>query len=388
MKPVRPGIALWIPAFAFLLSLWASPASAVPRYSARYEQNCVLCHVNPAGGGLRSLYATQFIVPAEMTLRRSAPEQMAAIDPQISKSILLGLDLRTIHHLSDREEIPFDNFLQMQGSVYLGVQLDPKFLAVVDRSMSGSGEVYGMGFILPYSGYVKAGRFVPSYGWRFDDHTQFVRQKPFQSSSTGVPAPVTDLGGPPLPGHDVGLEFAVYPGRLALVAAAVNGNRGSIQDNNDKPTYALQGLYRSNLAGIGLGLGGSFWHNQEPAGTRQSAGPYGYVKLGELIWLGEFDWSTFDPEQAANESFTGLTISQELTYRPLRGLELRATYDFHDPDLDRKNGARTRLGAGFELMPYPFVAVLAMVDIHQFEEGELAPLDDYTQLQVQAHFFY
>ena len=42
----------FLPAIAFLVVWVASNASqAVPRYSARYRQNCTLCHQNPAGGG-------------------------------------------------------------------------------------------------------------------------------------------------------------------------------------------------------------------------------------------------------------------------------------------------------------------------------------------------
>jgi len=45
-----------------LLASWlitAGEAGAVPRYSARYGQSCTLCHQNPTGGGMRTLYASQ-----------------------------------------------------------------------------------------------------------------------------------------------------------------------------------------------------------------------------------------------------------------------------------------------------------------------------------------
>lgn len=152
------------------------PALAVPRYSARYEQGCFLCHVNPTGGGLRALYATQFLVPTEMSMRRYTQEQIADIQPQPSKNLTIGMDFRTIHHTADLKAVPYDNFLLMQGSVYLAFQVDPRFLAYVERTVSATGEVFGLGYVLPYKGYVKVGRFVPAYGWRFDDHTLFVRQ--------------------------------------------------------------------------------------------------------------------------------------------------------------------------------------------------------------------
>ena len=55
--------------FAFLviatagLCLVVANGYTIPRYSARYGQDCNLCHVNPTGGGQRTTYATQYIVP-------------------------------------------------------------------------------------------------------------------------------------------------------------------------------------------------------------------------------------------------------------------------------------------------------------------------------------
>ena len=88
-------------AAGFVAWFSAEPAQALPRYSARYEQNCGLCHVNPTGGGQRTLYAAQYIIPSELAMRNATPEQLAAIDPQLSKSISIGVDLRWEDHHAD-----------------------------------------------------------------------------------------------------------------------------------------------------------------------------------------------------------------------------------------------------------------------------------------------
>ena len=56
-RPLRSGTWFTL-ALVAISALPALEAGAVPRYSARYEQNCMLCHVNPTGGGMRSSYAT------------------------------------------------------------------------------------------------------------------------------------------------------------------------------------------------------------------------------------------------------------------------------------------------------------------------------------------
>lgn len=186
----------------------------------------------------------------------------------------------------------------------------------------------------------------------------------------------------------MGLELAILPGRLALSVAAVNGNLGSTLDNNEKPAYAAQAIYRTQISPVGLGLGGSFWRNEEPSGVRTAAGPYGYLKLGELLWLAQVDWSSLNPDDPLLRDFTALTHSHEITYRAARGVELRGILDFHDPDLDRKSGSRSRYGAGVVIMPVPFVSMQATFSAHRFDRGELAAGKDYNQLEVQLHLFY
>ena len=87
--PVRLAVTL-------LLLVGASAAHALPRYTAVYGQNCVLCHVNPTGGGMRSLYASQFLVPEEIAASGWQPEEMETLSPQISPNLAVGLDLRTL----------------------------------------------------------------------------------------------------------------------------------------------------------------------------------------------------------------------------------------------------------------------------------------------------
>jgi hypothetical protein len=377
-----------------LLVVRPQAGQATPRYSARYGQTCGLCHVNPTGGGLRTLYATQYLVPAEMSMITYTQERLASIDPQLSKNVTAGADLRTIYHRADRRDVGYDDFLQMQGTLYLAVQPDERVTLYLDRGISSTNEVYGLAYVLPFHGYIKTGRFVPAFGWKFDDHTMFTRVKPFQASPVGSPGTAADLDGTPLPGNDVGLEAGFFPGRLSLSAALVNGNRGSTADDNRKPAVLGTALYRANLDGVGLGLGGSIYRNNEVAGVKTSGGPYGYLHYRPLTWLAEFDWSnlrTIETSGAATplpDHYRGLTVSQELTLRLFRGVELRATYNFYDPDTARPSGARSRYGAGYQVMPYPFLAFLGMVDVHHFENGTLVTGHDYTQFGVQAHFFY
>ena len=206
----RRGHAMAIVAFAILWGvLPALRSDAVPRYSARYGQRCGLCHVNPTGAGMRTAYASRQLVPEEIAWSSGARDSLYLPDPQLTRSISIGTDFREMYVGSDRGLHNLD-FFQMQGDLYLAFQLDSKTSLYYDHGMSNSYELFGTAYLLPLTGYLKAGRFVPAYGWKFDDHTMWVR---------------SDLGfGPPL-NTDVGGELGLQPGPFDVQLGLSNGDR-------------------------------------------------------------------------------------------------------------------------------------------------------------------
>ena len=356
----------------------ATRASATPRYAARYEQRCSLCHHDPSGGGKRSLYATQYLLPTEMAARGLSIEEITGEGPMIGEKLSIGFDLRTLHTYSEREE-DLDNFFQMQGDVYLAFHLNDRFSAYVDQSGSGTTEAYGLGYVLPASGYLKVGRFAPPYGWRVGDHTLFVR----------------DRQGLAPPGHtDVGLECGLFPGGFTLQAAVVNGSLGSTRDRDRNLAGVGRVGYRLTAAGLGLALGGSVLYNPYDGDAMTLAGPFWSLSGGPVVWLGEVGWqiqesSGLQSAQAADAAeVTQFTTSHQLALQLQQGWDVLATYDFTDPDLDLKDGAITRYGLGTEVLLYPFLHL--RLAGHLTEEDRPAPQTDETYLatELQVHFLY
>src|SRR5713101_4551597 len=171
-RTMRPGARLGMAVLVGLAgvnALLAFQARALPRYGARYEEKCGLCHLNPTGGGLRTAYASQKLVPEDIAWSKAKPEIVAGIEPHISKNILIGTDFRELYLGSDAP-VPLRNFFQMQGTIYFDFELDPKVSLYYAHGMTDTRELFGLDYLTPIL-YVKAGRFVPSYGWKFDDHT-------------------------------------------------------------------------------------------------------------------------------------------------------------------------------------------------------------------------
>jgi len=356
-----------------VVSAWLGcvvPAGAVPRFAARYAQNCQLCHVNPTGGGQRSLYASQFIVPTELAMRRLPPDEAAKINPQVGDNVTLGADLRTLFLSSERSAVG-SGFFQMQASLYLALQLDERWSACLNRGQGGGVEAFGLGYVLPASGYVKVGRFVPAFGLQLEDHTAAVRE---------------ELGLAPPAHTETGVEVGLYPGRFAVNLALLNGAPGASRDNNGALATSVRASGRARLGPLLLAAGGSLRRNPEPRGERLQGGPFATLVWGPLTWLGEFDWARLDSTDGGR--VTAWVTTHELTWALRQGLDARATYSFHDPDLERLGGAQARWGAGLDARPYPFLGLQAMVNLYRRDDGpELAGRDD-TQTVVMAHFFY
>ena len=378
----------WIP---FLLAsvgglcLAVVNAYTIPRYSARYEQDCNLCHMNPTGGGQRTTYSTQYIVPKELSLLGLDDEALAKIDPELSKAVTIGADARTMYFLSDLDETavletpPPENFFQMQGNLYLNLQMTDRFSLYFDKGIgpaSSTPELYGLGYILPANGWVKVGRFVPDFGWRTPDHTAFVRQY---------------MGFIP-PGHtDVGLEVGINPGNLVLTGAVLNGQLGQTRDVDDRLELTGRALYRAHLARAGAALGGSILWNRQFDQEQTAYGPFGYFQLKPVSWTWEADLSERkDISGTTGTSITAFLTSHELAIQLRQGLDLKGTLDIYDPDVDEDTGKRLRYGFGAESILYPFVRLDAMAYLYRnLEEGGIDyPETEYFQFAGQIHFFY
>jgi len=340
----------------------ASPARAIPRYSAAYGQDCKLCHVNPTGGGLRDLYASQFIVPEELAARAWRPEEAEVLSPELGSSVIFGLDFRT---LLQGQEGGDGTLLAMQGDLYLAANLGFDLQAYFEQGIYGTGEVFGAWRGFPLDGYVKAGRFLPDYGWRFADHQMFNRR--YLMDSGGTDTPRTFYGS--------GIEVGVSPGPITLTGSV----QGETEQTGD--AYTARGLWHLRPGPVNAGLGGSVLRRDRPDDSRRVAGGIWYLAAGPVTWLGEVD-------ETRQDDRLGNLVSQEVTVRVKRGFDLRGTYSFQDPDRHLQNGSRQRYGGGLVWMPLPVFNLLAMGNYWKIDEGELVTGSDYLEGELVLHLFY
>ncbi len=347
---------------AFLLTDGLRPAHALPRYTAQYGQSCILCHSNPTGGGMRSLYASQYIVPEEIAARGWTEEESEIQSPQISPNLTVGADLRTLAYQTEGGN---GSTIAMQGDVYLEAALGTASMIYVEQGINGTGEVFGLTRFSLLDGYAKAGRFLPDHGWRFADHQMFNRR--YLLSAEGSDSPRSLIQ----PGFEVGIS----PGPI-LVTASLQGNSRQHGDN-----YAGRVLLRKSLGALNLGAGTSMVRRQLLDGHARNSGLFGYLAWGPATWLGQVDETNLLGR-------TGRLVAHELTFAVRPGQDLRLTYNYQDPDIDLITGARRRYGVGVAHMPTPYWSLLLMGNYWDTQPGELVAENDHYEGQLVVHWFY
>ena len=330
------------------------------------------------GGGERTPYATRYIVPREMAVATLDEETLGRIDPQINDVITIGTDVRTFFFKSQDKLGRAQDFFQMQGNLYLAFQIAPKLSTHLAYGINQEHEVYGLAYVLPTNGYVKVGRFTPDYGWKFADHTAFVR---------------SGMGFIPPQHTDVGVEVGLTPKRAMVTLGVYNGRPGNLNDADNSLAVGGRATYRGNLGGVGLCLGGSGWRNtDEFEGTRTAFGPLYYLGWKRLTSIGEIDFVRDAPldELAVDR----LYATYELAYQVRRGIDLAATFDYQDPNRHRDSGSLSRYGLGVEVMPYPFLLLEAGVRSDAGEKGknpdafDVVDFREDTEGRLQVRFFY
>ena len=345
-----------------VLVLWAGSAAALPRYSAQYGQRCALCHVDPTGGGMRNAYATRALIPEELSFQQLEPEQTAAIRPDLSPTVAVGLDLRSLVYEGEGDR---GGQLDMQGDVTVAVQMDARFAAYVNLGKGGTQEYAGLAYVLPHDGYLKAGRFTPDYGWGWADHKLPGRAYLLDPAGSRSPAALIDAG----------LEVGMHTQLWEVTASALQG----AAENGE--SYAARLALRRSYGPVNLVLGSSVLRRELAAGHARAWGGFGAVAAGPLAWL-------FQVDETGDGHREGVLVTQELTWRLVRGIHLRGTYGHQDPDHREASGSRSRWGAGFDSLLSPFFGVQVMASYHHLRQGDLVVGSDHWQGEMVLHFLY
>lgn len=334
---------------------------ALPRFAARSNAKCQSCHVNPTGAGMRNFYGStsygREALPIESWQEEFALEEFST---QLTDFISYGLDFRFLYFYQkkDNPDATRSSFFPMQMDVYFNLRVSKKINVYVNPAFGPYAryEVFGTASILPLDGYIKAGRFTPSYGLRIDDHNVYVREKtPFRNNL----------------GQAAGIEIGANPGPFMVLVSATN--TAGERDVQLPKAILAKVETRFNLDKFNFLFGGSSFNRVTPQDKINLLGGYALVAWdGNLIIQGAVEYirgnsldmslngqrhSEIGGSNTSLINLKQLAYTIEADYAVIQGIDLKFIYDFFDPDTDLKTGTAKRYSGGLEFFPISGVEI-------------------------------
>ena len=231
---------------------------------------------------------------------------------------------------------------------------------------------------LPYLGYAKAGRFVPDFGLRLDDHTAQIRRN-------------FELDGSLPQSRVSGVELGVNPNYPYLRASWFrSASRYRDPDPFDVTDFdeGWGGAINLGFRELGWGVGASALMRRRPVseggdatsfGAYAVVNPWFYRKGLPLTWQAELDVGEWTRE--SGRTTDQAAFYQELDLLVANGINLIAAQDWADPDREVQDDDVVRVSGGVQVTPIPGITVDARLRA-LFPAGEEFGTDLFVQLHL------
>ncbi len=410
---------------------WENPELA----QRKCTMSCVGCHVDPNGGGLRTVsgdYYGRSTLPMFLATdrpladaRRSLLDFAERVEAEVPSSQPLAeaskspakqpegsnemawlqgrygdLDADPLLNLGADARLGFWSagplFFPMQADAYAAVHPVEHFtlstsigargrsrsltfdgMGVDEQPRFGVRDLWAMLHELPYLTHVRVGRFLPAFGTRVSDHTAYVR-RPFGLSQEDPANRV------------LGVEVGMAPNYPYVTASVF---KPSTRDAVN-PVGLGDGFGAALSAGwrdLGWQLGASGMIRNAPldeGGRRLDASlqwgfnPWFYLDWLPLTYLGEVAGGAY---QRPYSGYDTLQVAwyHQLAWTAANGVVVRGRYDTHDPVAQVADDAVQRLGLDLHFLPGLTLSVDGRVGLPERKgggEGEGA-----ADLFVQLH---
>jgi hypothetical protein len=344
----------------------ASLANAEPYIAVREGLHCVQCHVDPGGGGLRTVFGNTF-AQTQFPARRENPEQLWT--GMVGTMLQLGGNLRGSASYTDAPEqddtweFDLDEF-----RAYANLILLPQRLEIyVDEHIAPDGtnnlEAYLKYTMANGEWYARAGKLYLPYGWRLEDDGAYIRQV------TGINFDTPDDG------VEVGWLHGGWSAQLSLT----NGTAGGPETDDGKQISGrleyLRGWWR-------VGASGNF--NNSDAGDRTMGGLFAGLRTGPVSWLAEADYIEDEsPPTGRRKEWVGLL---EANWLMRKGHNLKLTAEYFEPDVDVDEDEQNRFSLLWEYAPMEFLQL--RTGVRSYDGIPQNPQQNRTEAFVQLHGFF
>ena len=354
---------------ALAAALWAmgSLAQAEPYLAAQMGLKCAQCHVNPTGGGMRTVFGNTFAQTLLAAKRIGADDDLWT--GQVMKFLSVGGNARANYNYVDVPNQGSTNaFETEEARVYLDFGVIPNRLSVYIDQRVAPGNATNMEanvrfWVKEGEFYVKAGRMYLPFGYRFEDDNAFVRQ------ASGINMQTPDEG------FELGLEHGAWTGQVAIS----NGAGGGSETDKGKQIATRLEFVQSRWRG-----GASLLFNDASAGSRSAVGAFGAYDLGPVALLGELDY--IDDKSIGVGGTKIMASLAEADWKLKQGHNVKLTYEWFEPNRDVDEDEQTRLSLLYEWSPIQFIQLRGGVRIY---DG-IPQNDNQNRKQafVQLHGFF
>lgn len=347
--------------FVSCLLLWAAPAFAEPYLAVREGMKCSACHTNMNGGGKRTdlviTHAREVLHYPNFFGTFSNPSQF--FNGEINQYAAIGADMRVSNRAVfedkpdsngrvDNDEVfrgrlETDEFDVTELALYGELRLIPDMLTLyVDQRFqpqTDNREAFALlKGVLPWNGFVKAGRMFLPYGLQLQDDRAFIRGGANGSVNTGFS----------FNQQQAGVEVGFEPGPFSVQVALTDGAGG---DRDLQVTGTAFALFDELPVVRNLLVGGSFSRVGPPGNQTTVFGFFTGTNFERLTLLAEVDFRD-DKNSTTNGRHVGRFITYaEADYLLWDWLNVKATIDYADDDGDLASltdDSEQRVGFGLE----------------------------------------
>jgi hypothetical protein len=329
-----------------------APATSLaePYLAVRTGYKCMVCHVNPTGGGKRTEFGSTYSQTAltEAYLNPATGETMAApeggLQPalwtgKLNDHFAVGADLRAnatarfTPHTTPPQAYAFD---PIRAQTYLEIKpIVDRLTIYLDEHVSPGAatnrETYAMLWTANKTAYVKAGRMFVPFGLRLEDDTAFIRT----ATSTTFNS------------FDDGVEAGLETGPWSVQVSMTNGAGGGTETNRGKQISSLFAYVQPDWR-VGLSVSTNF----NGAADRRMQSVFAGLRTGRIAWLASGVYITDDGTPTGRLKQWATLV--EGNYEAAKGHNLKLTYEYYDPNADVKEDQRERYSAVWEYVPFQF----------------------------------
>ena len=362
----KPGLLLLLTVIALAFAS-VFTANAEPYLAYQNQLKCQACHVNPNGGGMRNDFGRAF----GQNVLAQTPTDLNANDwAKISEYLSVGANARFNANFSqDENDNRQQSFDVESAAVYLHLKLPISGLSFyIDEQIAPGAALNREAWAMMTfdSGHqLKVGKMFLPYGLRIEDDSAFIRQ-------------VTGMN---FDNSDTGVEYSLNYTNTSFNFFVSNGTSQASNDD-DEFLYGARAEHLFSRARIGATAVINAGEN-----TTQMLNLYAGYNWQAFTILAEADFIKLENANPQTGGDVEQSISLvELNYQWRKGLNIKLTTEFFDPDLDIDENQQTRHSLVTEYTPFSNIQLRFGLRLR--DDIPQKPTQNNEMIFLQSHFYF